>query len=86
MKNTYLIKLKLQIGEYEKSSVHLVESEHSTLAVEAALKNECHHDIGEGAEFMEIDQMEDAHGEMVYRLYSMHKVDPEDVDTLRKYL
>ena len=86
MKNAYLVKLNLQVGEYEKSSVHLVEAEFPIQATKIALEGECHNDIGDGAEYLNSDQVEDAHGEMIYTLHSVKKVDSWDVPSLRKYL
>ena len=84
---TYLVDVKLNIGEYEKSSRHLVDAENENKALEFALLGECHNNLGEGSEWTDDDkdQIEDDFGGMIYSAYSVKEISEEDAETLKKY-
>ena len=84
--STYVVKLNLRIGAYEKGALALVEAATAAEAGALALRMEAHCDLGDGAELVEEDVLEDLHGEMVYEVYSVTLVDAADIGTLAKYL
>ena len=66
---SYLVELTLQIGEYQKVSKSIIRAVDEATAGTTALLNECHRPLGDGAEWLtEGQQIEDAHGEMIYSL------------------
>ena len=85
---TFLVELKMNIGEFEKYSNHFVEAETKEKAVERALLGECHHDLDDGAEWMDEDkdQISDDFGGMIYTSCGAKEIDEKDVDILKKYL
>jgi len=91
----YMVKLKLQIGEYEKTGKHFVQSdqlEHSEQsAIEKAIENEAHisfttledHEVENGC----VTARSDANGEFYYSVSSITKItDPDEITTLKKYI
>lgn len=79
--NTYVVTLDLQIGEYEKQSITLVEALNSESACEIALENECH-----GDHEMEGEYMIDMSGEMSYCVSTCTEVSIEHAKVLKEYL
>lgn len=77
----YLIKLKLTIGEYEKTSKHLVEAPDMAAAEKQAIENEAHGDLD-----WDDCGAYDMGGEMYYGVLSGTLVADEDVAALRRYL
>lgn len=80
----FLVKLRIRIGEYEKSAIHFVRAETEDEAMEEALWGECHNDPKEN------DQDEsgiyDAHGEFYYSVTGCKEVAPEHESILARYL
>lgn len=83
-KKSWLVKLEMTIGEYEKISRHLVEAETEEEATNEAYAMEQHCDSAEWNEDLEV--FEDDHGGMAYRAYSCVEVPWDDAVVLRKYL
>lgn len=81
--NSYLVKLNLIIGEFEKIAYHVVTARNSKSAKKKAIENECHC----GAEFTDknYDEAWDA-GQMVYRVYSVEKLNSADSETLNRLI
>lgn len=78
---TYLVKLYVQAGEYEKSAVHLVVANNESEAVDRAIEDEAHSEpIEEGRYTYEDDYS------FGYSLRSVTEVDPQDIAVLNKYL
>ena len=84
--NTYLVKLKLQIGEYEKSSVSLVDAATSSIAIEQALQGECHGAIEDGTAHWSDGGIFDLGGEFHYSVSSCELVNAEHVAVMKNYL
>ena len=76
----YIVKLNILLGEYEKSSIHLVNAENDTSAILKALQGESHHDDAGDVDGTWMD------GDMNYKVSSAHVVDTADVATLKHYL
>jgi len=78
----FFVKLRLQIGEYEKTSQHVLFAEDFEQAARQALANECHGepDFEEGG-----DACWDM-GEMRYRLDSICNLGRHEAEILRKHL
>lgn len=51
--NNYLVKVKVRNGEYENSALSLVKASSENEACKVALLNQCHNDIGDGAEWID---------------------------------
>ncbi len=83
----FLVTLKIQTGEYEKTTHTLVKhavTEES--AATQALLAECHCNLDDGAEWLEKgQQIEDLHGEMIYTLYDCKPVTEQELPTLEKF-
>tara|TARA_R110000824_G_scaffold136207_1_gene299776 strand:- start:408 stop:680 length:273 start_codon:yes stop_codon:yes gene_type:complete len=82
----YIVTLLIRNGEYEKSADTLRTAETPEAATRAAQLGQCHHKIGEGAQFLPNGSLEDAYGELVYEPKNVVLVEPGDVATLAKYL
>lgn len=80
----WLVKLRMVIGEYEKTSKHFVEAETAEEAGNIAFSYEQHCDDAEWDE----DQQSfiDDHGGMAYRVSSCTQVAWDEAIVLRKYL
>jgi len=95
-RNTYAVHIKLINGDYHKRTVSLQRATTPTAAAKAALLDELHYEIGEGADWdktcessglgWECCGMEDGYGEWSYRIAAVHKVAPEHVEALTAYL
>lgn len=85
-KKSWLVKLRLFLGDYEKTSKHLVEAETEDEAIMQAYRDESHcDDAGEDWQSME-DSWEDDNGGMAYIAIGCVEVPWDDAVTLRKYL
>jgi hypothetical protein len=82
--DVYFAVVKIRNGEYEKVARRLVQAESEQEAGRKAILEECHHDSGEGMSW-EGDNAWDGHGEWFYSVQRLIRVDPADVNTLRKY-
>lgn len=82
--NTYLVNLTIFTGGYEKTGIHLVESDNPINAGRTAIEDESH-DPDE-LEFDGDTEASDMGGEFVYRVYSVKEATPEDAVILRKYI
>ena len=82
----YIVTLIIRNGEYEKCPDTLVAAETPEAATRAAQLGQCHHDLGDGAQFLPNGSLDDAYGELVYEPWNVVLVEPEDVATLSKYL
>lgn len=80
MKN-YIVKITLQIGEYEKGTTTLVKANDKSSAGKFALALECHGN----ATFEDNDLVWDMHGEMAYSVWSIEEVSDDDFNVLKKY-
>jgi hypothetical protein len=81
--NTYLVNLDLIIGEFEKSSIQLIDAGTARMAGQRAIENECH-DKPEWTD-KEKDECWDC-GQMVYRVHSITKIDKADANVLKRYM
>jgi len=79
--NPYLVTLKLQIGEYEKVSISVVDADNDHDAGVMAQVLECH-----GNEHWENETVYDLGGEFAYRVRSVTELTPPDADILKKHL
>ena len=77
---TFLVKLKILAGEYEKSSNQLIEAENKVAAGNEALVNECH-DTPEWTD----SGVADLGWEFHYSVYSCKEIAPEHVSILKTY-
>ena len=85
-KKFWLVKLRLFLGEYEKTTKHLVEADDNEAAIVQAYRDESHRDdAGEDWESI-LDDWEDDLGGMTYRAKSCVEVPWDDAVVLRKYL
>ncbi len=76
MSKNFLVNLTLHIGDYEKSSNHLIYADSKEKAGIAALKDECHGEpdvIEDG-----INQSCWDMGEMLYRVHGVKELTEED--------
>lgn len=80
----WLVKLRMVIGEYEKTSKHLVEAETAEEAGNTAFSYEQHCDSAEWDD--DLEAFMDDGGGMSYRVSSCTEVPWDDAVTLRKYL
>jgi len=83
-KKTWLVKLEMIIGEYEKNARHLVEADTAEQAHAEAFAMEQHCDDAEWDDDMEAFM--DDQGGMAYRVWSCVEVPWDDAVVLRKYL
>ncbi|GIU42924.1 hypothetical protein TUM4438_10640 [Shewanella sairae] len=84
--NTYIVRLVIQAGEYEKSSMVLVKAADEDEAKGTALIEECHGAIdNETAEWTSTGIL-DLGGEFHHRVSFCCLVRPEHVDMLKAYL
>jgi hypothetical protein len=83
---TFIVKLQIRCGEYEKHTQSLQTARTAASAMKKALIGECHNDIGDGARRLNADQYEDDWGGMIYTCCSVTPVAPEHVPILEKYL
>ena len=85
MARHFFVKLKLIIGEFEKSSVDLVTVESEEDVERAALLGEAHHDIDDGAYFGD-GGLYDDFGGMHYKVVACQEVTDQEAAVLSKYL
>jgi hypothetical protein len=78
---SYLVKLQLQIGEYEKSSTTVVDADNENDAGVMAQVLECH-----GNEHWENETVYDLGGEFAYRVRSVTELTPTDAKILKKHI
>lgn len=81
---TYLVKLTIFTGSYEKHTHHLVADTDPVEAGRQAMRDESHDP--EDLEFENDTEATDLFGGFVYRVYSITEVEFADIPTLRKYL
>lgn len=79
--NTYVVHLDIQCGEYEKSTVVLVEANSEAPARKIAIEGEAHDELEweDGGAY-------DLNRTFHYSINTIQLVDTADVETLRKYL
>lgn len=82
----YVVQMRLRSGDIEKSKRKLVIARTKQAAVRQALLGECHYDMRAGAKWLRDNEVEDVHGEWIYRVEDVVLVHPDDVKTLEKYL
>lgn len=82
---TFIVKLDIQAGEYQKSTTKLVKATSQNEAETIALEGECHGTLGESAERTE-SGIADLGWEFHYSVYSSVEVSPEHVSVLERYL
>lgn len=78
---TFLVKLHIQAGEYEKNCTHLISADNESEAVEQAILNEAHNDelINDDNWVYEPDYS------FGYQPIHVKEVSPEDVLVFEKY-
>lgn len=82
----FLVKYKIQVGEYEKMGTALIKSTCEDEAAKEALLGECHNGLDEGAEWLEEgQQIEDAYGEMIYTVRECKPVTAEQFEILKLF-
>ncbi len=79
--NHYMVELKLQIGEYEKTAKTLVVASNETDAGKYALALECHGN----AELIDGNEASDMGGEMLYSVSKVTKLPKSHVNVLKKH-
>ena len=84
MNKSFLVILKIVIGNYEKSSKKIVEASTDDEARKTALWGECHFEPRE--DDYENDGVYDCHGEWHYSVASCVEIAPEHTEILRSYL
>lgn len=82
--NTYLVKLTIYTGGYEKTTIHLIDAPNATQAGRKAMEDESHDP--DSLEFEGDNRAEDMGGEFVYEVHSADEVHWKDAVTLRKYI
>lgn len=83
----FIVTIKIQSGEYEKTAITLVQELNEDLAIKSALLGQCHGDPEEGGAYWEDDQtIDDMFGTFLYTIHDCKEVPPEEVPTLQKYL
>jgi len=82
---TFIVKLDIQSGEYQKSTQKLIKADSPKEAETNALTGECHGTLGETAEWTE-NGIADLGWEFHYSVSSCVEVDPEHVAVLEQYL
>ncbi|MGO3452454.1 MAG: hypothetical protein ACTIM4_14365 [Marinomonas sp.] len=82
---TFIVKVEIQAGEYQKHSTKLVEAHSHSEAETNALEGECHGTLGENAEWTK-SGIADLGWEFHYSVHRSVEVDPEHVSILNKYL
>ncbi|MFT6903884.1 MAG: hypothetical protein ACJAS1_000529 [Oleiphilaceae bacterium] len=82
---TYIAKIKIESGGYEKDNRLLISANDPEEAGKTALLEECHCEIGDGAEWDEFGRIEDVSGDFRYSLHSCIEVAPEHVDFVKAY-
>lgn len=83
--NNYLVKVKVRNGEYENSALSLVKASSENEACKVALLNQCHNDIGDGAEWID-SGISDCFGEFHYTIRGCLSVPEMDFHVLNKYI
>lgn len=79
----YLVKLKLQIGEREKYSNHLLKAENESAAGKQAIINECHGEPEwENPDFTECWDC----GEMIYQVFNIRELNVREYEILSNYI
>lgn len=87
--NTYLVRINIQTGEYQKIVTTLVDAKTQQEAGKLALENECHADIGEpdsAGTFWHEGGIVDLSWEFYYTLKNIKQIQPEYVEVFREYL
>ncbi len=84
----YVVTLKLRIGDYEKTSTDLIINPSKEEAEIQALLEQCHCELGDGAEWLgdDFQQIEDFYGEMIYTVKGIKSVTGEELEILKKFL
>lgn len=82
----FLVKLAIQMGEYQKSCTTLIIEENETKAKQAALEGECHGSVEDGTAEETDDGIADLGWTFHYSVESIVKVSNEDAATMAIYL
>mgnify|MGYP000194542021 FL=1 len=82
----FLVKIKILVDGFEKYTAHLVRAIDSESAGERALLNECHNNLGDGAEMQSPDVCEDDYGGMIYAVHVIKEVEPEHEAIVTLYM
>lgn len=82
----YIIKLLINTGSIEKTSIHLVKSTCRDEAKAQALLSECVCELGDGAEFNGANEISDNDGEMTYQVCSIKPVSYYEFKILEKHI
>jgi hypothetical protein len=82
-RDTYLVKLRLIIGEFEKSAVHVIIASSSIEARKRAIECECH-----GTPESMTDNCDEAWdcGQMVYQVTDCDLIEGNDAEVIRRLL
>lgn len=78
----YLVKLRVRDGEFETTTVTVVEAASPADAEEKALLGYCHCELGNGAERDEFG-VSDCHSQRHYSVQNTVRLDPEEARVLR---
>jgi len=83
----FIIYLKIQTGEYEKTITTLQQGENEQDATVKAMLCQCHCALEEGADWLVFgEELEDLYGEFIYTVYDCEEVPQEEANILKKYL
>ncbi|MCB5162947.1 hypothetical protein [Marinomonas algarum] len=82
---TFIVKVEIQAGEYQKQATALVKGKSQTEAEAIALEGECHGTLGDNAEWTQ-SGIADLGWQFHYSVHSSTEVEPEHVSILNKYL
>lgn len=84
--NTYIVKLKIISGEFEKQGITLVRADNSLEASKQALVNECHDTLESGRIGFADGGVYDVGGEFYYSVLNCVLVEDAHISILEQYL